>query len=273
MERFMISVIVSTYNQPQALELVLLALADQDQQDFEIIIADDGSTAETSKLIQQLKVKLPYQINHVWHEDQGFRSAMIKNKAIAKALGNYLIFLDGDCIPRPSFIRGHRKLAEKTWFVSGNRVLLSQDFTQKVLNEKILIHKWRNLDWLKQYHQKFYNQFLPFVQLPINPFSKCSASKWQGAKGCNLGVWHQDLLKINGFDESYVGWGYEDSDLVVRLIRSGIQRKSGKFVVPVLHLWHLENNRDRTSLNYAKFNDVQKAEYFHTSVGLDQYLT
>lgn len=262
----LISIIISTYNHPDALELALLALAEQrfsnyskSKVEFEVIVADDGSTADTVALLAKLQPSLPYQLQHVWHEDAGFRLALIRNKAVAKARGDYLIFMDGDCIPRSSFVCNHTKLAEPSWFVAGNRILLSKDFATKVLAVKLLVHRWSNFDWLKAaLLRKECNRFLPMLTIPLSfnrPLSylrKMRTKKWRDARGCNLAMWKQDFLAVKGFDDSYEGWGYEDSDIIIRLLLHGVRRKDGNCAVPVIHLWHAEATRERENLNYTK---------------------
>ena len=121
----LISVIVTTYNREDALDAVLRSLAAQSDSDFEVVVADDGSGPATRELIAAWKAKLAVRLEHVWHEDRGFRAAEIRNRAILAARGGYCIFLDGDCIARPDFVATHRRLAEPGWFVTGNRILLS----------------------------------------------------------------------------------------------------------------------------------------------------
>ena len=132
----LISVIVTTFNREDALDAVLRSLSIQGDRDFEVIVADDGSGAATAKLIDAWKPKFAHRLEHVWHADQGFRAAEIRNRAILAARGSYCIFLDGDCIVRPDFVATHRRLAEPGWFVTGNRVLLSPALTTSVLREK-----------------------------------------------------------------------------------------------------------------------------------------
>ncbi len=122
----LISVIISTYNWPDALQCVLNALKHQNDQNFEILIADDGSNDKTKDVITRFSKLSSIPITHVWQEDCGFRAAAIRNKAVIQAKGEYLVFIDGDCITLPSFIQQHRFLAEKNFFVSGNRILLSE---------------------------------------------------------------------------------------------------------------------------------------------------
>ena len=130
----MISILLATYNWPQALKLCLESLATQTDPDFEIIIADDGSTHSTTQLIDSYKNTLP--ITHLWQEDEGFRKTKILNQAIATAQGDYLIFLDGDCIVQPDFVERHRQLAQKGYLVTGSRVLLNQKLTQDLLSDR-----------------------------------------------------------------------------------------------------------------------------------------
>ena len=135
----LITIIVTTYNREDALDAVLRSLARQTDMDFEVVVADDGSSAATGQLIETWKPKIAHRLEHVWHADQGFRAAEIRNRAILAARGAYCVFLDGDCIVRPNFVAMHRRLAEPGWFVTGNRVLLSAELTAKVLREKL---KW-----------------------------------------------------------------------------------------------------------------------------------
>jgi glycosyltransferase involved in cell wall biosynthesis len=256
----LISIIITTYNNPLSLELILCALDEQEEKSrhgsYEAVIADDGSSEDTRWLIENIKNKLSYPIHHVWQPDKGFRVAMIRNKAATIANGEYLIFIDGDCIPTHLFIKNHFKMMEKGWLVSGNRILLTKKFTNQVIQEKISVNNWTMIDWLIAYFKKQCNRFLPAVYLPLGWIRKIAPKKWRGAKTCNLGMWRDDFLSVNGFDENYVGWGYEDSDLVIRLINKGIFNKNGRFAIPVIHLWHKESNRDKEKENYERLNKL-----------------
>ncbi|MDM8559960.1 glycosyltransferase family 2 protein, partial [Candidatus Parabeggiatoa sp. HSG14] len=281
-----ISIIVTTYNRSNALALVLSALVAQENPlnfSFEVIIADDGSTQATAELIKQFQPRLPMQ--HIWQEDKGFRAAMARNRAIAASTGHYLIFLDGDCIPQTDFIVKHSKLAEKGWFVAGNRILLSEKFTTQTIRlsqknttlpfseEKLgRIWTWPITQWFLPYLRRDINRLLPLLRLPDNFLRKYSQQKWQGAKTCNLALWREDILKINGFDERFQGWGHEDAELVVRLLRSGILRKEGRFSVPVLHLWHSEQDRHQEKANRQRLEQMLKSTTVIAQKGIKQYL-
>lgn len=254
-----ISVIVTTYNRPAALALVLRALAAQTQVNFEVIIADDGSTAETSQVIKQLQPTLPYLLQHRWQEDNGFRAARVRNLAITVARGEYLIFLDGDCIPQPNFIARHSQLAEPGWFVAGNRILLSAKFTDRVIQQQLPLWSWHPKQWLLPYLRRDINRLLPLLRLPDGVLRKRHPSQWQGAKTCNLAAWYEDILNIDGFDERFQGWGHEDAALVVRLLRCGIRRKEGRFAVPVLHLWHPEADRSNEPENRRRLEEMLRS--------------
>ena len=143
-----VSVIVTTYNWPQALDRVLASLNAQKFNQLEVIIADDGSIDETAKLIEAWGQTFRFPLTHCWQEDQGFRAAMIRNRAIALAKHDYIIFIDGDCIVRPDFVLNHAKLAELNWFVAGNRILLTKPLTQKIFNDSLNVHEWSLSQWL-----------------------------------------------------------------------------------------------------------------------------
>lgn len=262
------SVIVTTYNRPDALRLVLLALSQQTLLPNEVIIADDGSENETRLLIEQLSKQLNYPLKHVWQKDEGFQAAKIRNKAVRCAHNNYLIFLDGDCVPFPDFIEQHRLLAEPHWFVSGHRILLEKRFTEKILKEFLPIYKDSLRQWLLHYFHRQTNRLFPLLRIQLNKLRKLSSKRWQGAKSCNLGLWKEDFLTVNGFDQSFVGWGYEDSDLVIRLIRAGIKRKSGKFAIPVIHLWHQQNDREKEQINLNLLKQITKDQRIRAKIGI-----
>lgn len=267
-----IAVIVTTYNRPDALSAVLEGYLSQTDQGFEILVADDGSTPETSLVVQQFQARAPFPIHHVWQEDDGFRAAAIRNRALVATQADYIVFTDGDCIPPVDFVARHRLLSEKGCFLSGNRLLLSQGFTQQVLDKKLPIHLWTCSQWLGARWRGDIVRLLPLLRLPdVSWLRKRSPKRWRGAKTCNLSAFRDDLLRVNGLDESYTGWGQEDSDLVVRLIRAGLVNKSARFSSPVLHLWHKENDRSHLEENQRRLQQVLNATHIRAIKGVDQY--
>ena len=267
-----VSVIITTYNRPDALAAVLEGFRVQSNHDFEAVIADDGSTEDTAHLIQEVSGKMPFLLHHVWQEDKGFRASAVRNRAIAASRGDYVIFVDGDCIPFPDFIATHHRLAERGWFVSGNRILMSRLFTERVLAEKLPVHSWGSLKWVYARMRGWINRVLPLLRLPDARLRKHKRDRWEGAKTCNLAVWREDLLRVNGFDERYQGWGHEDADLVVRLIRSKVWRKEARCAVPVLHLWHPQVERTDLSDNVSRLQAVLCESNIVARQGLGQHL-
>jgi len=267
----LISVIVTTYNRPDALRAVLAGLAAQRDRDFEVLIADDGSRDDTRQLVERTATGFPVRLAHVWQEDEGFRAGTARNRAAAAAQGGYLVFLDGDCVPRPDFIAQHRALAERGWMVAGNRILLSEEFTRRVLAESLPIHQWSATEWRAAKTRGDINRMLPFVPLSLGPLRKLAARRWQRVRTCNLGVWTADFQSVNGFDEAFAGWGFEDSDLAVRMLNAGIRRKEGAFATGVLHLWHRENDRRHEGRNWDRLQDRIRSGETRAEVGFDRY--
>ncbi len=269
----LISVIVTTYNWPDALAACLNSLLDQQDSHFEIIVADDGSTIETHKLVLDFQQKSAIPLRHVYHDDKGFRAGTIRNKAAAAANGLYLLFMDGDCIALPSFLARHRWLAEKGFFVPGNRVLLTQSYTSRVLTQPLALHAKSRLFFLGLWLRRSINRWLPLSVWPFLLGRYRTPKKWQQAMTCNLAVWKSDFISINGFDEIYEGWGYEDSDLVIRLIHQGVKRKEGRFAAPVLHLWHKQNDRSQHDQNYQRLMlRLNDNALIRAGLGVDQYI-
>jgi glycosyltransferase involved in cell wall biosynthesis len=247
-----ISVIVATYNRPDALDVVLQSLEPQTDNDFEIIIADDGSDNETKSLIEKHIKKTKHLIKHVWHEDLGFRLSKIRNLAMKSATGGYLIFLDGDCAVQPDFIESHRRLSEKGFIVTGSRILLAKEITEEICRSRSFSFSEFKRNSFGYIIKKQINKFLPlFIKLPDHPLRNYKKFQWRRIKGCNLGCWKSDAILINGFDEALIGWGHEDADFVFRMHQNGINRKSGAWGTEVLHLWHKMANKENAEKNAA----------------------
>ena len=268
-----ICVIITTYERPDALAAVLDGYLAQSDRQFELIIADDGSGNETKDVVSDYERKAQFPLVHVWQEDLGFRAAAIRNRALMVTGADYIIFSDGDCIPLSDFIARHRVLAEKGWFVVGNRILLSEAFTRSILTEGIAIHDWDIRQWIGARMRGHTNRWLPLLSLSLSSaLRKARPMRWEGAMTCNLAVWREDLLFVNGFDENYSGWGLEDSDLVIRLIRSGLKRKSARFAAPVLHLWHKEHDRSGLAENRRRLEECLQSREILAGRGVRQYL-
>jgi glycosyltransferase involved in cell wall biosynthesis len=246
----MISVLLATYNWPEALQKCLESLAVQTDTDFEIIIADDGSGSPTKSLIDSVKKNYPIQITHLWQADQGFRKTAILNQAIAHARGDYLIFLDGDCLVQPDFIARHRQLAQKGCLVTGSRILLSEDLSKTVLAWSAWSFAKFKAHLLQYRLNGGINKYWPIVMKLGDGIWRCYKKfVWRRIKGCNMACWATDAKSIGGFDESMTGWGHEDADFVFRLQHSGIVRKSGAWSTEVFHLFHRIHDQSNAAEN------------------------
>ncbi|WP_419943365.1 glycosyltransferase family 2 protein [Candidatus Palauibacter sp.] len=264
-----IAVIVSTYERPDALDAVLRSLDDQTYRRFEVVVADDGSGPGTSALVARRAEELGFRVRHVWQEDCGYRLAGIRNRAAAETDREYFVFLDGDCVVRPDFLRRHARLAEPGHFVRGSRVRLDPKLSGTALQRGLPVHRWGTWRWLVERLRGRLDRFTPLLRVPLGPLRRASPRQWRGVKGCNLAVWRTDFLAVNGFDEGYEGWGFEDNDLVVRLIRHGARRKEGRYAVPVLHLWHEERPPDPASRE--RFERRLRSDVTRAERGIDRY--
>ena len=236
-----VSLIITTYNWPEALEVVIKSALDQSILPNEIIIADDGSGTATSQLIQDLAKTSPVPMYHAWQEDKGFRAASARNNAIRQASCNYLILIDGDMLLHETFIEDHISCAQRDTFVQGSRVLLSEEKTREVLFRKVYRFSFFERG-LKNRKNTIYSRML------CKLFSKQRKSI-KGIKTCNFALYAEDAYKVNGFNECFVGWGREDSEFAVRLMNAGIARRDVKFNAIAYHLYHMENTREALPSN------------------------
>lgn len=276
-DAMLISVIVTTYNRPDALSAVIRALLDQTDANFEVVIADDGSSEPTREMIrtfqQSTPARGPKRIIHAWQPDAGFRASAARNLGVFASHGDYLIFLDGDCLPRPDFVERHRLIAETGFMVSGSRVLLSEKFTNKLLagTQPVPVYGRGLLYWLVQRLAGNANKVVPLIHLPDSRLRHYRAVRWNRIKSCNLAIWRNDFSAVNGFDESFVGWGHEDADLVLRLARHGVRRKGGAFSTEVFHLWHRENTRATESENRLRVEQRMQSGLIKATLGLHDH--
>jgi glycosyltransferase involved in cell wall biosynthesis len=254
-----ISVIVSTYNRPDALQKVLNGLCVQTRLPDEVMVADDGSAPETAEMVSRFPS--PFPLVHVWQEDQGFRAARIRNKAILKSTGTYLVLMDGDCIPNRHFIADHLALAEDTCFFQGKRVLVSQRLSPVFTHKTIRLSARYVLsgDIGNAHH---------LIRIPF--FPALYSTRLSGVRTCNMGVFKRDMAAVNGFNQDFVGWGREDSELVVRLYKYGLRRKDHPFRAVCFHLWHLENDRTRLQDNDTLLRKAMETKGYECINGLVQ---
>ena len=225
-----VSLIITTYNRVDALSLVVCSVESQTVLPKEVIIADDGSGDDTKITIHTFQTTSNLNILHSWQEDKGFRAAKSRNKAIAKSNSDYIILIDGDMILHPEFIQDHINNAELGYFIQGSRVLLTENATSNALKDI-------NIQFL------FFSQGIQNRKNAIhsNFLSKLFSKKknyLRGIKTCNMSFFKKDCTNINGFNNDFEGWGKEDSEFIVRLLNSGINRKNLRFNALQFHLWH-----------------------------------
>ena len=244
----------------------------QDDRDFEIVVADDGSSQVHQDAFANAATRWGLKVTHVWHPDVGFTASRIRNRGVAAAVGQYIVLLDGDCVPEVDFVRRHRQLQEQRCFVNGSRVLLSRQYTEKIIaaREKVMNRSWRY--WLALRLHKDASKLTGLIRLPNWCHPKSRKFRWKGIRSCNMGVWREDYLAIDGFDESFVGWGHEDADFVLRLQNFGLARKNGFCATEVYHLWHPESSRSQESLNAKKVRERMDSGSYLPTTGYSKSL-
>lgn len=256
------ALLVSTYNWPEALRLVLESVKRQTRLPDEVIVADDGSGEKTRALIAEFRKNFPCPLIHVWQEDKGFRKCMIWNKAIARISAEYVVQIDGDCILAPRFIEDHLLFARKGWFSCGSRTLLSESLTRKILSSGTFS--------LSPFTRGVRNKVNALRIPPLTRFfrERYRAEKPYISKGCNMGFWTRDLLDVNGYNETISGWGREDAELEVRLMKLGVRRQSLKFSGTQYHLHHPENDRTLDARNIGILNRALASPDYWTPNGI-----
>jgi len=265
-----ISVVLTTYNRSDALAVVLKALQRQTDTDFEVVIADDGSQPAHRARIREVGQGCSFALAHVWHPDVGFTVARARNLGVAQSRGSYLILLDGDCVPDIDFVAQHRRLMQSGFLVNGSRCLLSQRFTQYVLDGAVDVVGMTWAYWLQQWRKGYASKITPLLRAPDWGVRIESDFRWYGIRSCNMGLWRADFERVNGFDSSFQGWGHEDADLVLRMFHAGIRRKNGFFATEVFHLWHDEASRNRASANEGTVRQRMHSDIVRAPLGLQE---
>jgi glycosyltransferase involved in cell wall biosynthesis len=260
-----LSVVISTYNQPQWLEKVIWGYIAQSYQDFELVIADDGSRDDTRQMIERMQRETDLPIKHVWHEDVGFRKCTILNRAIEQADSDYLVFSDGDCIPRRDFLAVHAQNATPGYFLSGGYFKLPMAISQAIRVDDILHRRATDPVWLRSHGMPRRWKMTKLSAGPrfgwlLDQLTTTKAS-WNGH---NSSGWKADIVRVNGFDER-MEWGAEDREMGERLINCGIRGKRIRYRAVCVHLDHarkyvreaaIERNRQirrETRENHSKW--------------------
>lgn len=259
------SLIVTTYNWKEALDLTLRSIARQIELPDEIIIADDGSGPDTAELIAAWRKRLPVPLLHVWQHDLGYRLSRSRNKAIAAASGDYIVLVDGDLALHRSFIRDHKRAARRGYFIQGVRLLTNATTAQRMLSEKILDLGFFSTGVDRRRHT-IRNRILSWlVYQRIHDDQKA-------IRGCNQAYWKDDLLRVNGFNEEMEGWGAEDNEIATRLYQLGVKRRNLKFNGLAIHLHHDRRRQPGPNPNRAILKRTIDQRIHWCPFGLDQHL-
>lgn len=237
-----ITVVVPTYNRPQALRLCLLSLAEQSALPHEVLIADDGSSSETRDMALEMQTQLRrvFPIRHVWHEDKGFRKPKILNETVRQATGDYLVFLDGDCMAHRHFVRTHAEQGSLDAILSGKRVEIGRALTERLLKEgRVLNSLAPRLIWdsFRGGSRKVEEALMirsPFLRRIAHRDRITDDGVW----GCNFSLSKDLFVAINGCDEDFLDGSIEDNDLGIRVLNQGKRVRSVRGLAIIFHLWH-----------------------------------
>ena len=259
-----VALIINTYNQPEYLDRVLRAVGRQSAAPDEVLLADDGSEPETRQVFANWAAKQRLKTAQVWQPHEGFRRARILNQAIARALSAYIVFLDGDTVPHPEFVADHRGQARSGAFVQGHRALV-EEAAAKWFGHGDFLSDRRRAVWRGQLHglKHAFRWPVPLMRM---------RGDLRGIRGCNLGIWRTDLVLANGYNEAFVGWGREDSELAVRLLNLGRRRLDLRGRALCYHLWHPPASRTTLAVNDELLATAQARRTTRCEQGLDQYL-
>lgn len=264
------AVILSTYNSPDWLEKVLWGYSTQSVKDFRIVVADDGSDRRTADRIDFMREQTGLDISHVWHEDEGFRKTRILNLAIREAVEPYLIFSDGDCIPRSDFVRTHLGRATPGHFLSGGYFKLPLDISERLQQDDIISGRAFDWNWLRaQGHPATWKSLKLRLgrrgAALLNTLTP-TGSTWNGH---NASAYRQDILDVNGFDEE-MAYGGEDRELGERMMNNGLRGVQIRYSAICIHLEHARGyvNEAALSKNAAIRRETKQLKRVWTDRGI-----
>ncbi|HET6279089.1 MAG TPA: glycosyltransferase family 2 protein [Candidatus Polarisedimenticolia bacterium] len=259
------SIIVSTFNRPESLDLVLTGFRRQSEPDFEILIADDGSGDPTAAVVRDHQQRSGMRIRHLWQEDRGFRKTRILNRAVIEAQADYLIFCDGDCLPHRHYVRGHMRNREAGRFLFGQAVFLGPETTGALRRRQVEEGLFDSglfgprIPGSRDEASRIYNGIYLGTGLVSRVVHRCFHHQGRRARGRNLSMFRDDLIAVNGWNQDYERAGREDDDLVIRLYRYGLRGKSVRFAAVVFHLYHTPHTAEGFATNDAILQEVVRS--------------
>lgn len=264
-----LTLIISFYNRLDYLKLVLAGLETQTFKDFEVIIADDGSNQNVVKELNSMISKFDFPIKNIWQEDKGFRKNKILNRAIVESQSDYLVFIDGDCIPHSEFLREHFQNKKDKICLTGRRVNLSKKITS-MLDEKKIRDGFLEKNYLLLLLDSIFGETVDFekgLYFRSKALRNFVNKKTRGLLGCNFSIHREDILSVNGFDERYEAPSIgEDTDLQFRLELNGIRIKSLNNIAIQYHLYH--KLQERRPENLKLFEEVKRSRTAFTPFGI-----
>ncbi len=263
------SLIIVTYNWSKALDFCLQSVLRQSHLPDEVIIADDGSNEQTLSLINKYQKTFPIQLIHVWHEDKGFRLTTIRNKGIAIAKYPYIIQIDGDILLDPHFIEDHLRFAKRNYFVRGSRSLLNEKFTKEIFENEAM----PDIGFLLKNceHKLNSKRNLLIARFMRNKY-KTRGKNYFNVIGCNMAYWKDDAIRINGYNEALIGWGCEDIEFSLRMLKAGVKKQSLKMAGVAFHLFHKQSSRDSLAYQQQIFEQIKNGDKYTCELGINQYL-
>lgn len=261
-----VSLVITTYNWPEALALVLESVRRQTRPPDEVLIADDGSREDTRALLDSVARDFPTPLRHVWQPDDGFRAARARNRAIAASSGDYIVIVDGDMVLRRHFIADHLAAAKPGTFTQGSRLFAGPDASARMLRDSLTEPGFFFPDLGRRRHTL---RIPPLARLQLATSERADPKY---VKSCNQAYWRADLLRSNGFDERMQGWGREDDELGARLFNGGIPRRLLRFSGLATHLHHTLRHSNGASPNDAFLAETRARRLTRCERGIDQHL-
>ena len=251
---------MTTYQWPQALDLVLASAAAQKVLPDEIHVADDGSGSETAAVVERWQSELPLPLYHHWHEDRGFRPNPVRNEAIANCRSELVITIDGDMILHPWFVADHQQFARPGHFIQARRVRLDETLTARLLGDRR--HR------ISSFEAGVKRRLMAMRNIPLAKRLSSVDTSFRHIRGANMSFWRRDLVTVNGLNEDFTGWGFEDHEMTARLYHAGLKRIYLRHAGIAYHLEHADNSRARKSLNEAIFEETLKQRLVYCRNGL-----
>lgn len=258
-----ITLVISTYNWPEALQLCLKSIMSQTVMPEEIVIADDGSKPVTKEAIDRFRKIYKKKIKHIWHQDHGFKLAEIRNKAILETKCDYIIQIDGDVILHQDFVKDHKIFAKPNSFIKGRRLMIGKTKSESLLRNKSTSVSFLSPDVKMREHG---------IRIPF--FNEIFISKEEksadGVMGSNMAFWRKDFLTVNGYNNSLKGWGAEDKEIAQRFVNLGLVKRKIRYGAIQYHIYHPQSDNCKHDEQMQEIESLKISKKTRCENGLDQ---